>query len=303
MCDVTTHDLIATGLALVRIPYGQKAPVNTGWNQATNVITDPAGAAQLGGMNFGLAHAYCTPTPTCAIDIDFFRDAKPWLKFRGIDLTALLLAANSVVIWSGKPQSIKLLYRLPIGTSALQSKKIVGPNGKTALEFRCASKDGLTVQDILPPSLHPSGTHYQWIGEGSPLDIPVIPSALLAVWMTLLDPQKESAQHYRAGSTTCGELLTSPRQETPRQVAQVTAMLKHITADCDYDTWRNVVWAVLSTAWNCADDLALNWSKSAPNRFEDDAFWTIVNSFMPGHQNAPTLGSVYFHARQGGWNE
>ena len=303
MCNVTAHDLIANGLALVRIPYGQKAPVNTGWNQLRNVITDTSGATQFVGMNVGLAHAYSTPTPTGAVDIDSFRNAKPWLKSRGIDLMALLLAADAVVIWSGKPQSIKLLYRLPVGTAALQSKKIVGPDGKTALEFRCASKDGLTVQDVLPPSRHPSGTHYQWLGEGSPLDIPEIPPALLAVWLKLLSPQKGCTWRHHSGSTPCGKVLSTPRPETPRQVAQVVAMLKHIKADCDYDTWRNVVWAILSTDWNCADDIALNWSQSAPNRFEEDAFWMVVESFMPGHQNAPTLGSVYFHARQGGWHE
>ena len=39
--------------------------------------------------------------------------------------------------------------------------------------------------------------------------------------------------------------------ETPRQVACVEAMLSFIDADCDYFTWRGVVWALLSTGWSC----------------------------------------------------
>lgn len=53
----------------------------------------------------------------------------------------------------------------------------------TVLEFRCGTREGLTVQDTLPPSIHPdTGRPYRWGGKGDWRAIPEIPAALLAVW-------------------------------------------------------------------------------------------------------------------------
>jgi hypothetical protein len=49
--------------------------------------------------------------------------------------------------------------------------------------------------------------------------------------------------------------------------------------------------------------LAYKWSTTALNRFKDDSFWLVVNSYIPDHPNPITLGTVYHHARAGGWNE
>jgi hypothetical protein len=75
-----------------------------------------------------------------------------------------------------------------------------------------------------------------------------------------------------------------------------------IDADCDYETWRNIVWAVLSTGWSCAEDIAYEWSKSAPDRFDEDAFWLVANSYTPDHTSPITVGTIYHFAWLGGWN-
>ena len=87
MTDIAA--LIESGLALVPIPRGQKMPISPGWNRRESVITSPADARKLIGMNVGLAHAYSTPTPTCALDIDDGKAAIRWLDNEGIDLKAL----------------------------------------------------------------------------------------------------------------------------------------------------------------------------------------------------------------------
>ena len=56
-----TLNLLSTGLALVKIPKGTKAPVITEWNKLNNVITQPHESDLLNDSNIGLAHAYCTP--------------------------------------------------------------------------------------------------------------------------------------------------------------------------------------------------------------------------------------------------
>jgi len=295
--NVTTQALIASGLALVGIPYGQKGPVTSGWNLRQKCITDSSKAAHLQGGNIGLAHAYCTPTPTCAIDIDNYKTAKPWLRMHNIELDALLNTPGAVMIWSGIKYRIKLLYRLPAISPPLESKKIIGPDGQTALELRCATKDGKTVQDVLPPSRHPAGRDYVWVGNGNPLLMPEIPPDLLDVWHRLITNVRRDVQHIIKSPTA-----QHPQPETPRQIATLKAALSHINADCDYDKWRNVVWAILSTGWVCAEDLAIAWSKTAPDRFDEDMFWVLANSFIFDHSRQISVGTIYHHARLGGWN-
>jgi hypothetical protein len=298
IAHVTSKALIASGLALVDIPYGQKGPTTVGWNLQQNCITDPSQSAHLQGGNIGLAHAYCTPTPTCAIDIDNYKTAKPWLAMHGIELDALLTTPGAVLISSGRKFRIKLLYRLPTNSAPLESKKIVGPDGQTALEFRCSTRDGKTVQDVLPPSRHPDGRDYVWLGDGNPLRVPEIPEELVNVWHTLISNSSRVAIRRKLTPTTRHQL-----PETPRQIAIIQAALAHISADCDYDRWVKIVFAIQSTGWMSAEYIALAWSKTAPHRFDEEAFWVLANSFIPDHPSQITVGTLYYYARLGGWNE
>jgi putative DNA primase/helicase len=297
MSKVTIEELIEAGVALVGMPYGTKSPVSKSWNQQEMVISTPQDAQKLYGKNIGIAHAYCSPTPTCAIDIDHLDNAQQWLHMHDIDLCELVFQPSAVLIRSGKPNSLKLLYRIPSSVGALETKKIIGPDGKSAVEFRCASKDGKTVQDVLPPSRHPDGYNYQWGRYSNPQKIPTIPTKLLAVWQLIIHNTSRVAFRRNAIGT-----LNHLRPETPRQIATIEAALKHINADCSYETWRNVVWAILSTGWLCAEDIAVAWSQTEPHRFDSESFWSVANSFIPGHSNQITVGSIYHHARLGGWN-
>jgi hypothetical protein len=285
------------GFALVPIPYGEKGPCTEDWNLRERCISDPCNLHLLAGRNLGLAHAYCTPTPTCAIDIDNYWHAKSWLASHGINLDELLYAADAVVIWSGKKGSLKLLYRLPLGTNPLETKKIVGPDGKSTIEFRCATKEGKTVQDVLPPSRHPDGHDYTWVGEGDPRHIPDIPSKLLSLWLTLI------ANNSRVALRTQGSIpVHNLRQESPRERAILLNLLTYISADCPYEIWRNVVWAILSTGWLSAEDIAQQWSESAPHRYSEDVFWLVASSYIPNHTSPITFGTIFHHARLGGFN-
>jgi hypothetical protein len=294
---ISTENLLSVGWVLVPIPYGEKGPTTKNWNLRHNCVASTLQTSLLAGLNIGLAHAYCTPTPTCALDIDHYKHANDWLEMQGIDLDVLLKASDAVVIWSGKKYSIKLLFRLPSGLAPLESKKIIGPDGKTALEFRCATKDGKTVQDVLPPSRHPDGRDYVWVGNGNPLLLPEIKTDVLLAWQKLISNSFRVATR-RDGFNSSNHF----RPATPRQIATIQAALSHIDADCDYETWRNIVWAIQSTGWLCAEDIAFAWSQTAPNRFEDDAFWLVANSFIPDHPKQITVGSIYRLARIGGWN-
>ena len=135
--------------------------------------------------NIGVAHAYCTPL-TAAIDVDDLARAEPLLARYGIDLVALSTALDSVVISSGRVNRTKPLFRLHDDMPAFASK-VLKEGGGSILELRCATADGRTVQDVLPPSIHPdTGKPYQWGGNGNWSNLPVLPMSVVALWQSLL---------------------------------------------------------------------------------------------------------------------
>ena len=85
-------------------------------------------------------------------------------------------------------------------------------------------------------------------------------------------------------------------------VAELKNQLSYISADCIYDIYRNIIWAIIGTDLECAEQLARKWSQTAPERWDEDVFNTLVASYDRTRKDAPTLGSIRFHARKGGWN-
>ena len=116
-------EYIQNGLPLIPVLLGCKGPTTKGWNEKANAITDPEKAGEQTG-NIGIAHAYCLPTPTMALDIDDMERASAWLSARGIDVAELLDADDAVQIMSGRIGRAKLLYRLPSGLNPIESLTI-----------------------------------------------------------------------------------------------------------------------------------------------------------------------------------
>lgn len=177
--------------ALCPIAAGSKGPRSLGWNERSNAITDPARAVKL-TEGVGLLHAFSS---TMALDIDNEPEATKWLLARGINLGHLFAAPDAVAIKSGRPGKGKLLFRLPDDTGAVQTLQVGSPNGMV-LEFRCATRDGKSDQDVLPPSIHPdTGMPYQWDGAGDWRNLPTIPAALLSCWQGELSLRRTPANN------------------------------------------------------------------------------------------------------------
>lgn len=166
----------AAGWKLAGIDVGEKSPTYKGWN--VNPIPDDA----LDGLDgAGLLHSL---SGTAALDLDDLETARPWLLERGVDVDALMTAPDAVMISSGRPNRGKLLYRLKFPMRTLQ------PTG-SGLELRSATAGGKSVQDVLPPTIHPiTKKPYEWkygdelVGHWSAL--PPMPAPLLALWRQLL---------------------------------------------------------------------------------------------------------------------
>ena len=257
----------AHGWKLVPIPPGLKGPEGLdakGWNKRENCKV-PAGWAG----NVGLAHAY---SGTCALDIDDFEAARVWLAERGIDLQSLLDEPDAVGISSGRPGRAKLLYRLaePLRTKTIEL------NGKTVLELRCAAANGTTVQDVLPPSIHPdTGKPYVWTyGDelvGDWRDIPPIPPALAALWRSLITPAKQPA--------TAGPVSAPASLQWLRELAE-----RHDLSA--YKTWYRVGMVIHHETQGSAEGLAL---------------WDELSSRHDTYGKADRQGRVGFEACAAKW--
>ena len=119
----------------------------------------------------------------------------------------------------------------------------------------------------------------------------------------LIDITKEvlSLHAYRFPSTTHKKTIFNPRPNTPREIARLLEMLKFISADCSYDTYMRVIWGILSTGWPEAEQIALDWSLTVKNRFEQKTFNDLVRCYDPDRSGATTMGTIYHLARAGGW--
>jgi hypothetical protein len=170
------REYVQHGWALCIIERGNKAPLYPAWN------TKPIDAETADGIDgAGLLHVQ---SGTCALDIDNLDLARVWLAERGVDVDSLLEAKDAVRISSGRRGRAKLLYRLK---SPLRTFKPVG----SGIELRCATLEGKSVQDVLPPSQHPDTKKpYTW-EYGEPLlgdwgSLPPIPASLKAAWRELI---------------------------------------------------------------------------------------------------------------------
>ena len=163
---------IKAGFALIPLLGHSKKPDGKGWNKKAHAITSIKQLEGLNLQNIGLAHAY---SGTCCIDIDDTIKSVDYMNDNGIDLFSLLMADNAVQILSGRDNRAKLLYSTTETFSTFNHSE----NNHMIIEFRCATSNGLTVQDVLPPSIHPdTGKPYKWRGNWRKL--PLIPPDLLA---------------------------------------------------------------------------------------------------------------------------
>jgi hypothetical protein len=245
---VTPHEeYVAHGWVLVPIASGKKGPTRKGWNARERCVVPPAWQG-----NIGLAHGY---SGTCAIDIDDLEMATDWLAKQGVDLTALLADPAAVMISSGRPNRAKLLYRI---ASPIESKKYVekiDDKPHSIIDFRCGNAKGSTVQDVLPPSVHPdTGKPYEWAYAnelvGDWRNLPVIPAPLLNIWCGLI------------ATSEIGPLAPEGSSDNEVTLETLRELLLAHDPDIDRDSWVRNMAAVHHETRGSAEglELAIEWS-------------------------------------------
>lgn len=273
-------DYLKAGFVLVPITKGLKGPEGLaakGWNKRERCVVPSTWDG-----NIGLAHAYSS---TCAIDIDDLTKATQWLQERGVMLGALMDEPEAVRISSGRENRAKLIYKLPPGCAPLLSKKIIEAKANI-IDFRCASSTGTTVQDVLPPSVHPdTGKPYVWeyaddtIGDWRAL--PTLPAALLAVWQSLIEKP---------------EPVNGEQSERPEAVsiAELRELLADHDPDMDRDAWVKTLAIIHYETGGSEEGLALadEWSRGSAKYKGLKDVRTRWRSFHLNREGAATAASL-----------
>jgi hypothetical protein len=228
-----------------------------------------------------------------ALDIDNWTEAITMLHEHDINLQALYDAPDAVVIDSGRAGHGKLLYTMPFGAS-MPSRKITNlSTGKVVFELRCASANGMTVQDVLPSALlHPiTQQTYRWAGRGHFTRTPVIPTELLKFWSDLNERDSER-------TVTNGTVDTS--------WDEIKRALYFISADSSRDDWISVGMALHyagvqtqqeAQAFYLWDEWSQQSESKYPGQRELGAQWASFKSRDDGIK----LGTLFHLARSAGY--
>lgn len=78
----------------------------------------------------------------------------------------------------------------------------------------------------------------------------------------------------------------------------VTTMMAVIDPDIDYCNWRDVVWSVAATGWDCSYELARAWSARGTT-WDEDAFNRVWDGY--GQSRGIGFGTLVHHARKFGY--
>ena len=276
---------IRHGWKLVPIPPGTKGPRAVGWNKPDAALTSQADLPV--GYGIGLAHAY---SGTMALDIDDWDNALKILGEHNVDIAALYAAPDAVIIDSGRAGRGKLLYRMPDGYM-LPSKKILR-EGTTIYELRCATSSMMTVQDVLPPSIHPDTNQpYRWAGLGHWTRLPMIPDALLALWEAQIVEDKRNV---------------IPVQNTfDASWDEIRQAVEAINPGCSYHEWITVGmalhWAGSQTHLDQGLMLWNEWSQGSDKYPGEAGIYSHWVSFKPDKATSVKLGSLFHIAKRYGW--
>lgn len=289
-----TKEYIKSGFALIPIPSGTKGPKLKGWNNPDNAIHELTGISLITG-NVGLCHAYSSPV-TCALDIDDLAKSAIYLLRYGINLNDLLNADDAVQIISGKENRAKLLYKLPDSEKPFPTIQI-SENSGMLFELRCATRGGKTMQDVLPPSIHPeTGKEYKWGGKGNFQKLPILPNSLLIIW-------KEKQTHHDKGVidevNDLARLAAQP-QETAESIAKLKSALASISANHPYEHWIRLVFSVKAHGFSEGKEICREWCKTAgvydhdtnPGGYDESAFERVWRTDVRGI----SASTLYYHS-------
>jgi predicted ATP-dependent serine protease len=177
---------------------------------------------------------------------------------------------------------------MPLSIKPPATQKVTDDRGNTIFELRCGSKNGLTVQDVIPPSIHPeTGQAYAWAGNGHWSKLPAIPLKLLEAWNRI-------AGNFNEANNNQSE-LSSISDINQHLIRDLKDALGFINSD-DRDLWVKLGLA-LKRLEDDGYDLWIQWSKKS-SKFDQSDADRVWESFQPSEIS---YKSIFNEARKFGW--
>ncbi len=108
---------------------------------------------------------------------------------------------------------------------------------------------------------------------------------------------------HRHGTDELTGKLIGSAMETPNETEENESILKGmllvLSSDVDRDEWLSIVWSIGSLKWKNGKDIAQEWSKKAPHRYEDDDFNQVWSGYDPS--KGISIGTLIHKARISGY--
>ena len=238
----------------------------------------PTTGGKLGGVGFVNQGNYF------ALDLDdCLKDGKA-----NKEVAELIEEFNSYTEITASGDGLRVLLEIPPGEK--RNKRWTGLNwrGLTEAEAWTYGKYFTMTGNLYAPHLNEIRRN-----DGAVL-------AFLAGVETPLKPAEQPKTQ-----TSSGGIYAPPPGEKEWTESEVRQMLTHVSADVGNDEWVKVGMAI--KAWNEGESgraVFVNWSATAPNRFDDKDANARWNSFSPGGNGSGrvTLGTLVHLAKQGGFS-
>ena len=309
--------LVDNGYSIIPIPPGRKGPTVDDWqNQPAKTASRFNELAQdhpRDGIGILTKH-------TPAIDIDCYDQ-------RIVDACMEWCRDNigDAPLRIGKAPKSLLLYAADKPFRKVTSARYYDPEHPEADPKKKGQRlevlgDG---QQFVAYHIHPETNRpYEWVNDWeNPLEVPALDLTVMTEEHARLACREferlcEEAGWERlgAGSATAaadaeeGDALSEilPPDETEDEVERLKSALKAIEGDVastyDYDQWRNVLFALKWTRWDCAESLAREWSETSEkhNTREFNVVWRGAQKRDRGREI--TLGSIFKLAKDSGWD-
>lgn len=239
--------------------------------------------------------ALAGPRRFLALDADAFASLAAFNAFKGeiSKLSAVVYTTASHTPQKPRARAIIELDRDVDRSEGIALGEAVGRMLDTTLGVGAVTLDPSVYraeQPVYTPLIGAAIDHYQ----GLPLDVDATVAAFPPPVPVQPIPGAPRGQHLGAFSPVMAAILQPP--ETPTEIAKVQAALGCVSADCPYSDWIEILFALHSTGWSCAETLARGWSMSAPHRFDAAVFDSVWQHAKP--LGGISIATLYHRAKQ-----
>ena len=241
-------------------------------------VVQPTTGMTLGGLG------YVNQGDFLAIDLDrCLKDGKP-----NDEVAELVEELNSYTEISPSGNGLRILLQIPEGLQVNTRREKISFRGLAEAEAWTQGKYTTLTGHLYAPHLNEIRRN-----DGA-----------VRAFLAGIEKQRNDTPAPQT-ETSSGGLYAPPPTERDWTEAEVRQMLNHVSADVGNDDWVRIGMALKT--WDPGERgraVFVNWSATAPNRFDDRDANTRWNSFSPQGNGTGrvTFGTLVHLAKQGGFS-